>query len=362
MRHSINTADEIYPGKRELYMKKNQNNEAGQIMLSHGAGGGKSQKLISSVFLGGLDSPELNRLDDAAELEMTDAKLAFSTDTFVVNPVFFPGGNIGSLAVSGTVNDVLMKGAIPRYLSLGVVLEEGFLIDDLKKIVKSIHKTCKAAGVEVVTGDTKVVERGKADGIFINTSGIGDIYPGAKISGMNAKPGNKVIVSGDIGRHGIAVMAERNGLKLTGDITSDAAPLTELVLPLFEKYIANLHVLRDPTRGGTGTTLNEIAESSCVRIEIDENEIPVSDEVLSVCELLGFDPLYLPCEGRFLAIVDNDAADKIVQDIRNHQNGRNAAIIGTIFESDIGEVILNTATGGNRILDMPAGELLPRIC
>jgi len=334
----------------------------GRIMMAHGSGGLFSESLIKDVFLSYLDSPELACLDDAAELTVPHNRLAFSTDTFVVKPVFFPGGDIGSLAVSGTVNDVLMKGAQPLYLSLGFILEEGFLIHDLERILKSIQQTCAEAGVKVVTGDTKVVGKGELDGICINTSGIGSILPGIHIGGNNARTGDAVIVSGDIGAHGIAVMVERNGLTLKGDIQSDAAPLTNTVLPLLERFGDAVHVLRDPTRGGIAATLNEIAASSGVNIVLDEPAIPVSDWVLAVCDLLGFDPLYLPCEGRFLAFVDASAEDEVLSFLKSRENCSAASKIGNVERTSSGEVLLRTVTGGRRIIDMPSGELLPRIC
>ena len=338
------------------------NDSKDRIKLAHGSGGGMMADLIRDVILEYLDAPELLKLDDAAELMVPQGRLAFSTDTFVVKPVFFPGGDIGSLAVSGTVNDVLMKGARPLYLSLGLVLEEGFLIDDLRTILNSIKQACGYAGVKVVTGDTKVVGKGELDGICINTSGIGSILPGVNVGGSCAGIGDSVIVSGDIGAHGIAVMVERNGLNLKGDIQSDAKPLTGEVLPLLERFGTSVHVLRDPTRGGVAATLNEIAASSGVRICLDETAIPVNDWVESVCELLGFDPLYLPCEGRFLIFADSSVSDELLAFMRDTCGCHNVSIIGTVESESSGEVLLRTVTGGVRILDMPAGELLPRIC
>jgi len=333
-----------------------------RIMLSHGSGGSLTHKLIKDVFLRYLDSPELAHLDDAAELTIENNRLAFTTDTFTVKPIFFPGGDIGSLAVSGTVNDILMKGARPLYLSLGFVIEEGFMLRDLARILKSIQQTCRQASVSVVTGDTKVVGKGELDGIYINTTGIGSILPGISVSGDNAREGDIVLVSGDIGDHGIAVMTERNGLKLDGNILSDAAPLNDAVLPLLERFGDAVHVLRDPTRGGIATTLNEIAVSSAVTVSVDELTVPVSEQVHTVCELLGFDPFYLPCEGRFLAFVDPAVADETVSFLQADNKCPGVAVIGKVTDSSSGEVLLKTLSGGQRILDMPAGELLPRIC
>jgi len=319
-------------------------------------------RLIRELLLKYLDSPELAPLDDAAELRIEGDRLAFSTDSFVVKPLFFPGGDIGSLAVSGTVNDLLMKGARPAYLSLGLVLEEGLPIADLARILESIQRTSQAAEVSVVTGDTKVVPRGEADGVFINTAGIGSILPETNVGGSNARPGDAVIVSGGIGEHGIAVMTERNGLKLGGDIASDAAPLNRVVLPILERFGGAVHVLRDPTRGGVAASLNEIADASHVEIALEESAVPVREQVNAVCELLGFDPLYVPCEGRFLAVVDGAVADGVVELLRAELDCPLATRIGEVSPSDAGLVQLHTTSGGRRILDMPAGELLPRIC
>ena len=319
-------------------------------------------RLIREVLLQYLDCPELTPLDDAAEVVGGGERMAFSTDSFVVKPIFYPGGDIGSLAVSGTVNDLLMKGARPAYLSLAFVLEEGFPMADLVRILESIKRTCEQAEVSVVTGDTKVVSRGEADGVFINTAGVGSILPGVNLGGRNARVGDAIIVSGGIGEHGIAVMAERNGLKLGGDIASDAAPLNNVVLPMLERFRGVVHVLRDPTRGGLAASLNEIARASEVGLTVDESLVPVREPVNAVCDLLGFDPLYVPCEGRFLAIVDAKVADEVVTVLRAELNCPRATRIGEVGDASGGLVQLRTASGGRRILDMPAGELLPRIC
>lgn len=343
-------------------MTRAQGDEEDRILLAHGAGGSLMHRLIKEVLLKYLDSPELAPLDDAAELRMDGDRLAFSTDSFVVKPLFFPGGDIGSLAVSGTVNDLLMKGARPTYLSLGLMLEEGFPVGDLTRILESIRRTSEAAAVSVVTGDTKVVPRGEADGVFINTAGVGSILPQVHISGRNARAGDVVIVSGGIGEHGVAVMAERNGLKLGGDIASDAAPLNRVVLPLLERFGEAVHSLRDPTRGGVAASLNEIAEASRVEIVLEEAAVPVREPVNAVCELLGFDPLYVPCEGRFLAVVDAAIAEETVELLRGELGCPQARRIGSVGDAEEGAVQLRTTSGGSRILDMPAGELLPRIC
>jgi len=333
-----------------------------RITLAHGSGGAVMQDFIRNVLFQYLDSPELREMDDAAELAVQTGRLAFSTDSFVVKPVFFPGGDIGSLAVSGTVNDVLMKGARPLCLSLGLVIEEGFPLGDLRRILGSIRETSECAGVRVVTGDTKVVASGEMDGICINTSGIGEIPPGIHIGGARARSGDAVIVSGSVGRHGVAVMTERNGLKVGGDIRSDAAPLNDVVLPLLERFGDAVHVLRDPTRGGVAAALNEIALAASVSILADESAFPVDKEVNAVCEILGFDPFYLPCEGRFVAVVEGSAADEILSFLHDAGGYVEAAVVGGVTDSRPGEVVLETVSGGRRILDMPAGELLPRIC
>ena len=333
-----------------------------RILLAHGSGGEMMHRLISDVILRRSGAVNSADLDDAAALTIDGADIAFTTDTFVVKPLFFPGGDIGSLAVSGTVNDLLMKGALPLYLSLGFVLEEGFPIDTFERILDSIRAAAEDAGVSIVTGDTKVVNRGDADGIFINTSGVGSILSGVRVSGNNARPGDAVLVSGTVGRHGVAVMAERNGLNLKGDIGSDAAPLTGAVMPLLERFPGAVHTLRDPTRGGVGTTLNEIARASRVGITIIESAVPVDESVHMVCELLGFEPLYLPCEGRFLAFVDRASSGEVLAFLRTGAGCPEAAVIGEVTTASPGMVQLRTSSGGLRILDMPSGELLPRIC
>lgn len=333
-----------------------------RIQLSHGSGGLMMQRLIREIFFPAFGADNDAGFDDAAEITLHDGPLAFSTDSFVVKPLFFPGGDIGSLAVSGTVNDILMKGAKPYCLSLALIIEEGFPLAELKTIVKSLADTAKIADVRIVTGDTKVVGRGEIDGLVINTSGIGEILPNASISGVNARPGDVLLVSGEVGNHGIAVMAERNGLKLKGNIASDAAPLNASVIPMLERFGESVHVLRDPTRGGVAATINEIAEASKVTVLLDESSLPVGREVEAVSELLGFDPLYLPCEGRFLAFVDGGKAESILRFLREDAGCPDATQIGTVTETSNGEVLMTTVSGGQRIIDMPAGELLPRIC
>lgn len=333
-----------------------------RIQLAHGSGGLMMQRLISDVILRELGDRTAVCLDDAAALDLSSTCVAFTTDSFVVKPLFFPGGDIGSLAVSGTVNDLLMKGAIPEHLSLSFIIEEGLPLDDFERIVRSIADTCRKANVRIVTGDTKVVGHGEADGIFINTAGLGCIVPGVEISGTKAAAGDAVIVSGGIGRHGLAVMAERNGLQLTGDIASDAAPLNAAVIPLLEQFGVSIHVLRDPTRGGVATTLGEIASASQVEITLDEETLPIDDPVQAISDLLGFDPLYLPCEGRFLAIVKDEISTEFISRLNGDLGCPAAVRIGTVHVSQRAGVSLRTLTGGRRNLDLPVGELLPRIC
>jgi hydrogenase expression/formation protein HypE len=286
-------------------------------------------------------------------------RLAFTTDSYTVNPIFFPGGDIGKLAVCGTVNDLAMNGARPLYLSLAFIIEEGLPLAELAKIVKSAHQAASEAGVEIVTGDTKVVNQGSADKLFINTSGIGVIAEGIDIAGANARPGDKVIVNGPIGDHGIAIMSQREGIAFQVPIASDCAPLNRLVA---EFVSPNVRCLRDPTRGGLAATLNELADQSRVGIRIDEASLPVKEAVRAACELLGFDPLYIANEGKLVAIVAPDDADRILAIMRQHKYGAEAAIIGEVVSEHTGRVIMKTRLGSSRIVDMPVGELLPRIC
>ncbi|MBA7610698.1 Carbamoyl dehydratase HypE [subsurface metagenome] len=331
-----------------------------KVLLAHGSGGKLSHDLIGKNFVPAFGNPILNKLDDSAVFELS-GRLAFTTDSFIVSPIFFPGGDIGKLAVNGTVNDLAMIGAIPLYLSLSFIIEEGFLIAELEKVVNSIHQAADEAGVKIVTGDTKVVNRGSADKLFINTSGIGIVSPGVDISGANAIPGDKVIVSGSLGDHGIAVLSQREGLKFQVPIESDCAPLNKLVAEILETS-ANIHCLRDPTRGGLATTLNEFAEQSQVGIRIEEESIPINKAVLAACELLGFDPLYVANEGKLAAVVTPSDADKVLAKMRQNQYGTEANIIGEVVNEHPGKVVMKTCLGSSRIVDMPVGELLPRIC
>jgi hydrogenase expression/formation protein HypE len=336
-----------------------------KVLLDHGSGGKISHSMFSEMILPLFENPELSRQDDGAVVDlglgMGGARLAFSTDSYVVDPIFFPGGNIGDLAVNGTVNDISMCGAVPQFISVGLILEEGFSMAKLKTILESMAAAAKKAGVRIVTGDTKVVPRGKADKIFINTSGIGVIPAGINVSGSNARPGDKIIVSGTIADHGITVLSSREGLRFDSDIKTDSAPLNKMVQMLVESE-CEVHVLRDPTRGGLGTTLNEIASQSGVGMKIDEDCLPVKGAVQGVCELLGFDPLYIANEGKLIAFVPEKDAQKALEIIQNDEFGREARIIGEVTREDPGKVFLQTAIGGLRLIDMLTGEQLPRIC
>jgi len=332
-----------------------------KILLAHGSGGRLSHQLVKDLFLPVFDNDVLNQLDDRAEIYAAGVRLAFTTDSFVVSPPFFPGGDIGKLAVCGTVNDLAMGGAEPLYLSAGFIIEEGLPVDQLKTIVESMRKTADEAGVKIVCGDTKVVERGSADRIFINTSGIGLVPEGVNISGSFARPGDKVLINGYIGDHGIAVMAERQGLSFREEIASDSAPLNGLVKAMLE-VSRDIHVLRDPTRGGVATTLNEIASQSNVGIVLQEEAIPVREQVLAACEILGFDPLYVANEGKLLAVVPAEKAGLMLEAMKKHPYGAESAIIGEVVADHPGRVVLSTGIGGRRIVDMLVGEQLPRIC
>lgn len=386
-----------------------------KILLDHGSGGKIAHSLLKEMILPLFNNEMLSRLDDGASITICSSrentiqngtenvidnqiahqiessiKIAFSTDSYVVDPIFFPGGNIGELAINGTVNDIAMCGGDPKYISAALILEEGFSTDDLRMILNSMAEAAKKAGVFVVTGDTKVVPKGKADKIFINTSGLGVIPTGVNLSGSNAKAGDKVIISGTIADHGITILSSRENLKFDSDIKSDTAPLNQMVKRILNQsqidkrvieqsptdssnsasnFNYRVHVLRDPTRGGVGTTLNEIASQSNVRINIWEDALPIKDSVRGMCELLGFDPLYLANEGKLLAVVASESAEQILEAIRQDEYGKDAAIIGEVV--GIGKsdktfeqagVFLKTSIGGYRIVDMLTGEQLPRIC
>ncbi len=332
-----------------------------KILLDHGSGGKIAHQLTAELLLPMFDNPLLAQLHDGAIFEMAPGRLAFSTDTFVVDPIFFPGGDIGDLAVNGTVNDVAMCGAVPHYLSMGLILEEGLPIDDLKRILNSMRKAMARAGVQLVTGDTKVVPKGAADKIFINTSGIGVIPEGVTIGGQGARPGDRVILSGTMADHGIAVLTQREGLKFASNVRSDTAALNHMV-QAFLSITPSIHVLRDPTRGGVGTTLNEIAQQSKAGIRLFEEKMPVKNEVAGICELLGFDPLYLANEGKLLCIVPAAQADAVLSAMQQDPLGKEACVIGEVVDQHPGRVVMQTRIGGERIVGMLAGEQLPRIC
>lgn len=333
------------------------------ILLDHGSGGIASQDLISGMFLKHLDNDILASLEDSAVLPNHPGKLAFSTDSYVVDPIFFPGGDIGTLAVHGTINDLAMRGARPLCLSLGLILEEGLSLDDLERVIASIARCSKEADVPIVTGDTKVVPRGKCDKIFINTSGIGIVAEGVEISSRMPCAGDAIILSGFMGDHGITIMSRRAGLGLEGNLASDSAALHDLVALLIEKLPpGSLHSLRDPTRGGVATSLNEIAAAAGLAVRIDDTAIPVRPEVRAACEIMGLDPLYLANEGKCLVLVAGDQAQAALQLMRSHGVARDAAIIGSMEAGKKGQVALHTAIGGTRIITPLHGEPLPRIC
>jgi len=332
-----------------------------RITLAHGAGGKATHSLIEAVFLDAFRNPVLEALEDQAVLALGGNRLAFTTDSFVVSPLFFPGGNIGDLAVNGTVNDLAMSGARPLYLSAGFILEEGFPVADLERIATTMAAAAECAGVQIVTGDTKVVERGKGDGCYINTAGIGVLDRDLEVGAGRAAAGDAVLVSGPIGEHGITVMVARGELEIEADVRSDSAPLHGLVDVLLDA-VPDVHCLRDATRGGVATVLNEIAAQSQVAVVVDESRVPVRPEVNGACELLGLDPLYVACEGRFVAVVDGSQADDALAAVRSHPLGEGAEVIGRVKAEPESLVLLETAFGGTRIVDMLVGDPLPRIC
>ena len=336
-----------------------------QIVLGHGSGGKLTADLIDKVFLPAFRNPVLDKLDDQAVLTIGDARVAFTTDSFVVTPIFFPGGDIGRLAVHGTVNDLAMSGAQPLYLSAAFILEEGLPVDDLRRIVESMRAMAAEAGVQFVTGDTKVVDRGKGDQIFINTTGIGIIPPGVNISADRARPGDAILLSGYLGDHGMAIMSQREGLEFEGAIESDCASLHTLVAAMLAAPADApdfIHCLRDPTRGGAATTLNEIAKRAKVGMLLNERAIPVRESVRGACEVLGLDPLYVANEGKLLAVVRADMAEAVLAQMHAHPLGHDAAIIGEVVADHPGMVLMKTEVGGTRVLDVMFGEQLPRIC
>jgi hydrogenase expression/formation protein HypE len=331
------------------------------VLLGHGGGGKLTADLIRGLFVPAFDNPALARLDDQAIVRIEGLRLAFTTDSFVVKPLFFPGGDIGSLAVYGTVNDLAMGGARPLFLSVAFILEEGLPLETLRRVTASVQQAARATGVEVVTGDTKVVEKGSGDGLFVTTSGLGVVPEGVDLSALQVRPGDRVLVSGTIGDHGIAILAHREGLEFDAAICSDSAPLYSLVAAMLETS-AGIRCLRDPTRGGLASALNEIAAQARVGIELEERAIPVQEQVRGACEILGLDPLYVANEGKLLAVVSAEAAHTVLAAMQRHPLGRSAAIIGTVTEAHPGLVALRTPYGPARIVDLPAGDLLPRIC
>jgi hydrogenase expression/formation protein HypE len=331
------------------------------VLMGHGSGGKLSAELLRDVFLPAFANPVLDRLEDQAVLAVGGARLAFTTDSFVVKPLFFRGGDIGSLAVHGTVNDLAVGGARPLYLSAAFILEEGLAMAELRRIVESMTAAARQAGVQIVTGDTKVVERASGDGVYITTTGIGLVRDGVNLSARNAVPGDAVILSGSIGDHGIAIVSQREGLELETEVRSDSAALHTLAAAMLDAS-PRIHAMRDPTRGGLASTLNEIAAQSRVGIEIDERAILVNDAVRGACELLGFDPLYVANEGKLAAVVARDDAEAVVDAMRRHPLGRDAAIVGWVTADHPEMVTMRTAFGTTRIVDMLAGGQLPRIC
>lgn len=331
------------------------------ITLGHGSGGLLTSKLLESGVFDLLKNEWLDERHDGAMLDLS-GKTAFTTDSFVISPVFFPGGNIGELAVNGTVNDLAMCGAIPQYLSLGFIIEEGLRMEEFWEILVAIKMACEYAGVKVVTGDTKVVERGKGDKIFINTTGIGQLHPQANIKLQNVKVGDQIIVSDQLATHGIAIMSVREGLQFETDIESDTRALNHMVKGLLDEFGNQIHLFRDPTRGGVATVLNEIASAARLGISINQKAIPVDEQVYGACEILGLDPLYVANEGIFLTIVDGAIAEGVVHQLRQIDGAKHAAIIGEVVEQHPGQVILKSRIGGKRVVNRLTGEQLPRIC
>jgi hydrogenase expression/formation protein HypE len=337
-------------------------NDYPHVLLAHGGGGRLTHMLIERMFVQTFDNPTLQALTDGAVMQMEGARLALTTDSFVINPIFFPGGDIGSLAVHGTVNDLAMCGAQPFALSVGMILEEGLPMQDLWRIVQSMQQAAQAVGVPIVTGDTKVVERGKGDGVFINTTGLGRVPAGVNLAPTRAAPGDVVLINGEIATHGIAIMSLREGLEFETTLESDSAPLADLAARILAAGGEHVHVLRDPTRGGLASTLNEIASHAGSGIRLQEAAIPIAEEVRGACEILGLDPLYVANEGKLLAIVAREAAEAVLHTMREHPLGSQAAIIGEVVPEHPGSVFLRSRIGGMRVVDMMSGEQLPRIC
>lgn len=361
MSASVSSREQQVLDRIERARKRRAKVREERITLSHGAGGKATQTLIEAVFLDAFRNPLLEPLEDAASFTVDGARLALTTDSFVVSPLFFPGGNIGDLAVNGTVNDLAVSGARPLHLTAGFILEEGFPVADLIRIVDSMRAAADAAGVAIVTGDTKVVQRGKADGCYVNTAGVGvRSYPGS-LGVATVRPGDAVLVSGPIGEHGVTVMLARGELDIEADLVSDTAPLHGLVADLLAAA-PGVRAMRDATRGGVATILNEVARAANVAVVVDEDAVPVCAEVRGASELLGIDPLYVACEGRLVAIVDGGSVDAALAAMRAHPLGAQAAVIGRVRADPPGLVLLNTTFGGTRICDLLVGDPLPRIC
>ncbi len=332
-----------------------------RILLAHGTGGKKMHDLIEGFFCPKFNNPLLSQLEDAASFTAEEKYIAFSTDSYVVSPLFFPGGNIGKLAICGTVNDVAMRGAIPKYISVAFILEEGFLLADLEKILDSMVESAEEAGVVIATGDTKVVEKGGADEIFINTTGVGFIPDNVNISATRAEPGDQIIISGTIGDHGITIMSKREGLEFKTSLKSDCAPLNHLIKDILG-VTKDIKVLRDPTRGGISSTLNEIANQSKVGLLIQEDKVPIKKSVQGACEMLGFDPFQVANEGKLIAIVPKEKTEEVLSAMKNNIYGKDAVVIGEVVDDPKNRAMVKTAVGATRILDMLIGEQLPRIC
>jgi hydrogenase expression/formation protein HypE len=337
------------------------NNKEERIQLGHGSGGQMTRELLDAFIFSTLSNPFLDQKHDGAVVSLS-GKMAVSTDSFVISPIFFPGGNIGELAINGTVNDVAMCGAMPKYLTLSFIVEEGLLMHEFRQIVDSIKRTADICGVQIITGDTKVVERGKGDKIFINTTGFGEVHPKANIDARKIKPGDKILVNGFIAQHGISIMSQREGLVFESDITSDTTNLNFLVKDLLDHFGEKIHLFRDPTRGGVASVLSEIVTEIAQGVTIYESRLPVQKQVAAVCEILGLDPLYVANEGVFIVIVDEAAGDAVLDFIKKHPKGKNAACIGEFTHEHPKKVVMKSAVGGNRIVTPLLGEQLPRIC
>lgn len=334
---------------------------SGIVTLAHGSGGKLTHDLIKEIFIKHFSNDILSSGDDSARIDFKGGRMAFTTDSYVITPIFFKGGDIGKIAVCGTVNDLTAAGAKPLYLSCGFIIEEGLPFEELEAVAASMGKTAKECGVRIVTGDTKVVQKNAVDRIFINTSGIGAIHDGIDVSGSYARPGDAVIITGTIGDHGCSILLERETLDIVSDLESDCSPLNGLMEKVFAVK-KNIHVLRDPTRGGLGTTLNEIARQSDVGIRLYENKIPLKEQVRGICEMLGLDPLYMANEGKMIIILPRDSAEKVLDVLKKEKAGQDSSIIGEVIEEHRGRVAMKTITGGGRIVDMPVGDQLPRIC